>query len=39
MRYLAGSAIMQRYAGRFPLGTVVVNITGSFLIGLLMTPC
>lgn len=37
MRYLAGSAIMQRYGGRFPLGTVVINITGSFLIGLLMT--
>ena len=36
MRYLAGSAIMQRYGGRFPLGTVVINITGSFLIGLLM---
>jgi CrcB protein len=37
MRYLAGSAIMQRYGGRFPLGTVIINITGSFLIGLLMT--
>jgi CrcB protein len=37
MRYVAGSAIVQRYGGRFPLGTVVINITGSFLIGLLMT--
>lgn len=36
-RYLAGTAIMSRYGGRFPLGTVVINITGSFLIGLLMT--
>jgi fluoride exporter len=36
-RYLLGSAIMQRYGGRFPLGTFVINVTGSFLIGLLMT--
>ena len=37
VRYLIGTAIMQRFAGRFPLGTFVINITGSFLIGLLMT--
>ena len=36
-RYLVGSAIMNRFATRFPLGTLVVNVTGSFLIGLLMT--
>jgi CrcB protein len=36
-RYGIGVTIMQRYAGRFPLGTFVVNVTGSFLIGLLMT--
>ena len=36
-RYLAGAAIMTRFGGRFPLGTMVINITGSFLIGLLMT--
>ncbi|HMC62062.1 MAG TPA: fluoride efflux transporter CrcB [Candidatus Solibacter sp.] len=36
-RYLAGTAIMARLAPRFPLGTLVVNITGSFLIGLIMT--
>ena len=37
VRYLAGTAIMTRFAPRFPLGTMVINITGSFLIGLLMT--
>ena len=36
-RYLAGTAIMTRFAPRFPLGTMIINITGSFLIGLLMT--
>ena len=36
-RYIAGTAIMARYAGRFPLGTLVINVTGSFLIGLIMT--
>ena len=37
LRFVAVNAIMQRFAWRFPLGTVLVNITGSFLIGLLMT--
>ena len=36
-RYLAGAAIMTRLAARFPLGTMVINVTGSFLIGLIMT--
>lgn len=36
-RFIVGSVIMQRYAGRFPLGTFVINVTGSFLIGVLMT--
>ena len=36
-RYLAGAAIASRFAGPFPLGTMVINVTGSFLIGLLMT--
>ena len=35
-RYVAGTWIMTRYGGRFPLGTFVINVTGSFLIGILM---
>ena len=36
-RYMAGAWIMTRYAGRFPMGTFFINISGSFLIGVLMT--
>lgn len=37
LRYIIGSAVSVRYVGRFPLGTFLINVTGSFLIGLLMT--
>lgn len=36
-RYMVGSAIMSRLGTRFPAGTFVINVSGSFLIGLLMT--
>ncbi|HLK62243.1 MAG TPA: fluoride efflux transporter CrcB [Bryobacteraceae bacterium] len=37
VRYAVGTAIMSRAGTRFPLGTMFINITGSFLIGLMMT--
>jgi fluoride exporter len=37
-RYLIGRAIVQRFpASPFAAGTFVINVSGSFLIGLLMT--
>jgi len=36
-RHVAGTWIMAKYGGRFPLGTLIINVTGSFLIGVLMT--
>ncbi|MCZ2074193.1 MAG: fluoride efflux transporter CrcB [Bryobacterales bacterium] len=36
-RYVVGVAIMSRFGGKFPLGTMVINVTGSFAIGILMT--
>jgi len=35
-RYWLGGAV-QRYADYFPLGTLAVNVAGSFLLGLIMT--
>jgi Integral membrane protein possibly involved in chromosome condensation len=32
-RYLTASAVMTRFQGRLPLGTLIVNLTGCFLIG------
>jgi CrcB protein len=36
-RYIVGAAIVERFGPRFPIGTMTINITGSFLIGLFMT--
>ncbi len=36
-RYWVSIVIDQRFGETFPLGTLVVNVTGSFLIGLLAT--
>jgi CrcB protein len=36
-RYLISNWFLQRTGGRFPWGTLVVNVTGCFLIGVVMT--
>lgn len=36
-RYLVGNYIGSRYGVRFPYGTFVINLSGSFLVGLTMT--
>jgi CrcB protein len=37
LRYVAGIAIMSRWSGRFPIATFLINVTGSFAIGVLAT--
>jgi fluoride exporter len=36
-RFFVGTVVSARFAGRFPLGTFLINVTGSFGIGVLMT--
>lgn len=36
-RYAITTAITEKFGGNFPLGTFLVNLSGSFLIGLVMT--
>jgi CrcB protein len=35
-RYLTGVAVMRSYGPGYPLGTLIVNILGSFLMGVLV---
>jgi fluoride exporter len=37
LRFWAGAYISERMGTRFPYGTFIINITGSFLIGLVVT--
>ena len=43
LRWWIGRLIGERYHGLFPLGTFSINVSGSFLMGLLsvlyITPC
>lgn len=34
-RYLLGRFVAERTGSRFPLGTLIINVTGAFVIGLL----
>lgn len=36
-RFVVGTLVARWYSAAFPLGTFLINVTGSFLIGLLMT--
>ena len=36
LRYAVNLAVAARWRGRFPLGTLLVNVTGSLLLGILM---
>jgi len=36
-RYIAATLITQRYGTTFPWGTFLINVSGSFAIGVLMT--
>ena len=37
LRYLAGNAAVRYFNPQLPYGTFIINITGCFLMGLLMT--
>ena len=36
-RFLLGGLIADRFGSSFPLGTLIINVTGSFLIGIVLT--
>jgi len=35
-RFMVGTLVLKAYSAMFPLGTFLINVTGSFLIGILM---
>jgi CrcB protein len=35
-RYLLGGVFQRQTAGTFPVGTLVINVTGSFLLGMIL---
>lgn len=37
LRFVAATYISRWYDGLFPMGTFLINVTGSFVIGMLMT--
>lgn len=37
VRYLLAKWVAERYGTGFPYGTFIINVTGSFIIGLLLT--
>jgi CrcB protein len=37
MRFWLGGMVAQAYGERFPVGTLVINVTGSFVIGVFAT--
>jgi CrcB protein len=37
LRFLVGDYVTRLYGGLFPMGTFLINVTGSFFIGILMT--
>jgi CrcB protein len=36
-RYWLGTWVSEKWGSTFPIGTLIINITGSFLLGLFMT--
>jgi fluoride exporter len=37
LRFVINTYVTRLYGGLFPMGTFLINVTGSFLIGILMT--
>lgn len=36
-RFWLGGLISERFPSRFPLGTLIINVTGSFIVGFFLT--